>query len=93
MLENLALRQQLSTLASRQRPSLSSTDRAFWVALHRLWPGWRRVLVTVQPDTVVKRQGVLTPLRHKNRPPRLRIQLPCFSCLPSSPAFRFCLSR
>jgi putative transposase len=53
-LENLALRQQLSTLASRQRPSLSSADRAFWVALRHLWSGWRRVLVIVQPDTVVR---------------------------------------
>ena len=54
VLENLALRQQFSTLASRRLPSLSSADRAFWVALRLLWPGWRRVLVIVQPDTVVR---------------------------------------
>lgn len=54
VLENLALRQQVATLASRHRPSLRPADRAFWVALRRLWPGWARVLVIVQPDTVIR---------------------------------------
>jgi putative transposase len=53
LLENLALRQQLATLTSRRRPVIRSGDRLFWVALRRLWPGWARVLVIVQPDTVV----------------------------------------
>ena len=50
-LENLALRQQLASLASRQRPSIRQADRVFWVALRRLWPGWARGLVIVQPET------------------------------------------
>jgi hypothetical protein len=29
-------------------------ERAFWVALSRLWPRWKSVLVVVQPDTVVR---------------------------------------
>jgi len=50
----LALRQQLATYAQRRpRPRLTSLDRAFWVALHRLWPRWKEVLVIVQPDTVI----------------------------------------
>jgi transposase InsO family protein len=26
----------------------------FWVTLRRLWPGWRRALILVQPDTVLR---------------------------------------
>ena len=51
----LALRQQLATYVHRHpRPRLSPLDRAFWVALSRLWPRWRSVLVLVQPETVVR---------------------------------------
>ena len=74
LLENLALRQQLATLASRQRTALRLADRIFWVALRRLWSGWRRVLVIVQPDTVVRwhRAGFRlywTRLSRRTRPP------------------------
>jgi putative transposase len=41
VLENLALRQQLSILASRQRPSIGPSDRVFWVTLRRIWSGWK----------------------------------------------------
>jgi len=35
----LALRQQLAAYAHKQsKPRLTPLDRAFWVALHRLWP-------------------------------------------------------
>jgi putative transposase len=54
LLENLALRQQLATLVSRRDPEIRPADRAFWVALRRFWPGWARILVIVQPDTVVR---------------------------------------
>ena len=38
----LALRQQLAVYAHRhRRPRLSPLDRAFWIALSRLWPRWR----------------------------------------------------
>jgi putative transposase len=51
----LALRQQLATYAQkRTRPRLSPLDRAFWVCLSRVWSGWKRNLVIVQPGTVVR---------------------------------------
>jgi putative transposase len=54
-LVELALRQQLEVYARRQRrPRLSPLDRAFWVALARFWPRWRKALVIVSHDTVVR---------------------------------------
>ena len=51
----LALRQQLAVYAQkRPRPKLSLLDRAFWVALSRLWPRWKNHLVVVRPETVVR---------------------------------------
>ncbi len=51
----LVLRQQLATYADkRARPRLSPLDRAFWVALSRIWPQWTAALVIVQPETVVR---------------------------------------
>ena len=51
----LALRQQLATYAQkRSKPKLTPLDRAFWVALSRLWPRWKEALVIVKPDTVVR---------------------------------------
>ena len=51
----LALRQQLATYAQkRARPRLTPVDRAFWVALFRLWPRRKRTLLIVQPKTVVR---------------------------------------
>ena len=42
VLENLALRQQLATYArSQKRPRLKPEERAFWVAVSRVWRGWR----------------------------------------------------
>jgi putative transposase len=53
-LENLALRQQLAILQRKtQRPRLTRTDRAFWVALCRLWPDWQNALIIVKPQTVI----------------------------------------
>jgi putative transposase len=55
LLENLALRQQLSALQRRHpRPRLRATDRLFWVLLRRLWSRWEDALVLVQPDTIVR---------------------------------------
>ena len=57
MLENIALRQQLAVLSRQsRRPRLRATDRLFWSWLSRLWSDWRRTLVIVQPDTVVRWQ-------------------------------------
>ena len=54
-LENLALRQQLAVLKRKtKRPQLTNADRAFWVALSRLWTGWRHALILVKPETVIR---------------------------------------
>src|SRR5215831_6085374 len=54
-LENLTLRQQLAALTrTGQRPQLRSRDRLFWIGLAHAWRDWRRALVVVQPDTVVR---------------------------------------
>ncbi|HVG95417.1 MAG TPA: hypothetical protein VNK05_00795 [Chloroflexota bacterium] len=57
---NLLLRQQLAVaLRSRRRPRLTRRDRLFWVLARWLSREWRRHLVLVRPDTVVRwhRQG------------------------------------
>src|SRR5215831_2573734 len=57
VLENLALRQQLAIYQrKRQRPRLIGWDRWFWIGLSRVWKNWRRALVIVHPDTVVRWQ-------------------------------------
>src|SRR2546422_11721093 len=56
-LENLALRQQLAVYRRTvTRPPLCRTDRLFWVVLTKVWAGWRRPLVIVTPDTVLRWQ-------------------------------------
>jgi hypothetical protein len=55
LLENAALRQQLAVYQRNgNRPKLTSADRLFWVWLSRFWPGWRSLLVIVQPETVIR---------------------------------------
>src|ERR1019366_8925173 len=55
MLENLALRQQLAVFKRQQpRPRLGAMDRLFWVVARRFWSQWKKVLVIVLPDTVVR---------------------------------------
>ena len=55
MLENLALRQQLLALhAKRPRQRLGSVDKVFWVALRKLWSRWKKRLLLVTPETVVR---------------------------------------
>src|SRR2546429_9720178 len=56
-LENLALRHQLAVYKKTvNRPKLPSSDRLFWVALSRVWAGWRQALVIVSPNTVLRWQ-------------------------------------
>jgi len=54
VIENLALRQQLATLAGRRHPDIRPADRVFWILLRRLWSGWAETLAIVAPDTVVR---------------------------------------
>src|SRR6266849_2803815 len=54
-LENVPLRQQLSVLRRTVgRPQIRARDRLFWVLLAKAWRDWRRALIVVQPDTVVR---------------------------------------
>src|SRR5207245_11736810 len=56
-LENLALRHQLAVYKRTvSRPKVCRTDRLFWVALSRVWAGWRQALVIVSPNTVLRSQ-------------------------------------
>jgi hypothetical protein len=55
LLEHLALRQQLAVLHSRHpRPRFRVQDKLFWVAALRWWSSWKRVLVVVTSETVVR---------------------------------------
>jgi transposase InsO family protein len=74
LLENLALRQQLAVLKQRYpQPRFAAPDKIFWVILQRLWPGWKRALILVQPETVVRWHRAGFKLywtwlsRHRNR--------------------------
>ena len=69
-LENLALRQQLAMLQSSvKRPRASALDRFFWVLFAKYVDGWRAMLHTLHPDTVVRwhRAGFRRYWRWKSR--------------------------
>ena len=52
-----ALRQQLSILnGKKKRPKWTPMDRRFWIGLSRAGSHWRRALIVVHPDTVVRWQ-------------------------------------
>src|SRR4051794_40503078 len=73
-MEVAALRHQVGVLKRKQpRPRLCSCDRAFWVALRRLWPGWLNALIIVTPETVVSwhRAGFRLFWRLRSRSRRL----------------------
>jgi transposase InsO family protein len=54
LLENLALRHQLTVLRRQTRkPVLGHADRALWLVFRRLWPDWQRALALVQPETLI----------------------------------------
>ncbi len=54
-LENLALRQQLAMLRqSVKRPRVNFGDRLFWILYAKYVSGWRALLHTLHPDTVVR---------------------------------------
>src|SRR3989442_11093299 len=60
VLENLLLRHQLSVAARpRRRPRLRTWDKVLWLLGRRLSTDWRRHLILVTPETVIRwhRQG------------------------------------
>src|SRR5262245_5981629 len=69
--ENLLLRQQLAVLTrpTRKRPRLHARDRLFWITVGVCQRDWRRHLVLVRPETVVRwhRQGWRLFWRWKSR--------------------------
>jgi hypothetical protein len=77
LLENLALRQQLTVL-KRRHPQFAISDKLFWVMLRRLWYGWKCALVLVRPETVAPHSNhsgtSLNPMRrlccHLQRSPK-----------------------
>ena len=79
LLENLLLRQQLAVaLRARRRPRVRWHDRLFWVVARRLVTDWRRHLVLVQPETVLRwhRQGWRLFWWWRSRRPTGRPRLP-----------------
>jgi hypothetical protein len=55
LVENLALRQQLSIFKRRnRRPKLAALDKLFWVLARRFWSDWKKSLLVVAPETVVR---------------------------------------
>jgi hypothetical protein len=55
LMGNLLLRQQLAVaLRTRPRPRLHSRDRVFWTVARRVCAEWRRHLVLVRPETVLR---------------------------------------
>ena len=73
VLENLALRQQLSVFRRTvRRPRLRTRDRLFWALLAKAWREWRTALIIVEPDTVVRwhRQWLRRRWSHLSTPTR-----------------------
>src|SRR5947209_14426395 len=55
LLENLALRQQLTVLKRRHpRPRLTAFDKFFWVLVRGVWSRWKQALIVASPQTVVR---------------------------------------
>jgi len=79
LLENLLLRQQVAVaLRTRRRPCVRWHDRLFWVVMQRLCADWRRHLVLVRPETVLRwhRRGWRLFWWWRSRRPTGRPRLP-----------------
>jgi putative transposase len=77
--ENLLLRQQLLVAVRvRPHPQIRRRDRVFWVVARRLCAGWRRHLVLVRPETVLRwhRRGWRLFWWWRSRRPRGRPRVP-----------------
>src|ERR671928_1079146 len=71
--ENLLLRQQLAVLTrpTRKRPRLRARDKLIWVVVRALRRDWRRHLVLVRPESVIRwhRQAWRLVWRWRSRGP------------------------
>ena len=70
VLENLALRQQLSVQQRNiKRIKLRKRDRIFWYLFSQFWNDWKPTLCIIKPETVVKwhRNGFKLFWRWKSR--------------------------
>jgi putative transposase len=70
VLENLALRQQLSIYHhAMKRPRIRNRDRIFWLFFSKLCKDWRKALIVVKPDTVIRwhKKGFKLFWRFKSR--------------------------
>ncbi len=70
-LENLALRHQLEVLKrNTKKPHIKNRDRLFWAILTRIWSDWRKQLLFVRPETVIRwhRKGFRFYWNWKSRP-------------------------
>ena len=55
LIENLALRQQLAAIQRRHpRSQLGGLDKLFWVVIRQCWSQWKKALIVVTPETVVR---------------------------------------
>jgi putative transposase len=55
LLENLALRQQLTVLKRKHpKPKLRAVDKLFWVLARHFWSAWKQSLIVVTPETVIR---------------------------------------
>jgi putative transposase len=77
--ENLLLRHQLAVLTrlTRRRPRLHARDTLFWVLVRALRRDWRRHLVMVRPESVIRwhRQAWRLFWRWRSRGPMGRPRL------------------
>jgi len=69
--EAIVLRYQVAVLqrSGTRRPRFRASDRLFWALLSRWWSGWRKGLVLVQPETVLRwrRQGLSLIWSYRSR--------------------------
>ena len=71
--EIVALRHQIAVLqqSAPRRLRLRQSDRLLWICLSRFWPGWRRWLRILKPDTV------MTGLRVQRHDQQAPVERPC----------------
>jgi hypothetical protein len=55
LIENLALRRQLAAIKRRHpRSQLGLLDKLFWVVIRQFWSPWKKTLIVITPESVVR---------------------------------------